>query len=161
MRFGTDQQACQPPSLVSKTVEERIDDQIAIVFIESGLLVGFFLPGDSLLFTAGLLSAAEVLPPIWVLLITIPIAAIAGGISEALITTKYGLIVAIPALILHVFLSRMARNVIDQMEKSIIGQKIQKRYVMMVWIMIVMVLLMMVMFLKLLLVVMVFVLLLV
>lgn len=29
----------------------------AIVFAESGLLVGFFLPGDSLLFTAGLLSA--------------------------------------------------------------------------------------------------------
>jgi len=29
----------------------------AIVFIESGLLVGFFLPGDSLLFTAGLLAS--------------------------------------------------------------------------------------------------------
>ena len=51
---------------------------LAIVFIESGLLVGFFLPGDSLLFTAGVLSANDVLPDIWVLLITIPIAAIAG-----------------------------------------------------------------------------------
>ncbi|HEX2071024.1 MAG TPA: VTT domain-containing protein [Thermoleophilaceae bacterium] len=51
---------------------------LAIVFIESGLLVGFFLPGDSLLFTAGLLSASDVLPDIWVLLVTIPIAAIAG-----------------------------------------------------------------------------------
>lgn len=51
---------------------------LAIVFIESGLLVGFFLPGDSLLFTAGLLSASGTLPPIWVLLLTIPIAAIAG-----------------------------------------------------------------------------------
>ncbi len=29
----------------------------AIVFAESGLLVGFFLPGDSLLFTAGFLAA--------------------------------------------------------------------------------------------------------
>jgi membrane-associated protein len=28
-----------------------------LVFVESGLLVGFFLPGDSLLFTAGLLAA--------------------------------------------------------------------------------------------------------
>ena len=28
-----------------------------IVFAESGLLIGFFLPGDSLLFTAGLLAA--------------------------------------------------------------------------------------------------------
>lgn len=30
---------------------------IAIVFAESGLLIGFFLPGDSLLFTAGLFAA--------------------------------------------------------------------------------------------------------
>lgn len=51
---------------------------LAIVFVESGLLVGFFLPGDSLLFTAGLLSAKGVLPDLWVLLVTIPIAAIAG-----------------------------------------------------------------------------------
>lgn len=33
----------------------------AIVFAESGLLIGFFLPGDSLLFTAGLLAAQGVL----------------------------------------------------------------------------------------------------
>ncbi len=51
---------------------------LAIVFVESGLLVGFMLPGDSLLFTAGLLSANDVLPDIWVLLLTIPLAAIAG-----------------------------------------------------------------------------------
>lgn len=30
---------------------------VAIVFAESGLLIGFFLPGDSLLFTAGLLAS--------------------------------------------------------------------------------------------------------
>ena len=29
----------------------------AIIFAESGLLVGFFLPGDSLLFTAGLFAS--------------------------------------------------------------------------------------------------------
>jgi membrane-associated protein len=32
----------------------------AIVFAESGLLVGFFLPGDSLLFTAGFLASQPV-----------------------------------------------------------------------------------------------------
>lgn len=63
---------------------------LAIVFIETGLLVGFFLPGDSLLFTAGLLSAAGVLPPIWVLLITIPIAAIAGDQVGYAIGRKFG-----------------------------------------------------------------------
>lgn len=51
---------------------------LAIVFIESGLLVGFFLPGDSLLFTAGLLSSEDVLPDLWILLVSVPLAAIAG-----------------------------------------------------------------------------------
>jgi membrane-associated protein len=51
---------------------------LAIVFVESGLLVGFMLPGDSLLFTAGLLSANGTLPDLWILLVTIPLAAIAG-----------------------------------------------------------------------------------
>ncbi len=63
---------------------------LAIVFIESGLLVGFFLPGDSLLFTAGLLSASGVLPPIWVLLVTIPLAAIAGDQVGYAIGRKFG-----------------------------------------------------------------------
>jgi membrane-associated protein len=49
----------------------------AIVFAESGLFFGFFLPGDSLLLTAGLL-ASEGLLNIWVLLIIVPIAAILG-----------------------------------------------------------------------------------
>jgi membrane-associated protein len=52
---------------------------LAIVFTESGLLVGFFLPGDSLLFTAGLLSSTGVLDvPIWLLVLLVPLAAIAG-----------------------------------------------------------------------------------
>ena len=51
---------------------------LAIVFVESGLLVGFFLPGDALLFTAGVLSSTGKLPALPFLLVTIPIAAIAG-----------------------------------------------------------------------------------
>jgi membrane-associated protein len=30
-----------------------------IIFVETGLLIGFFLPGDSLLFSAGLVAAAR------------------------------------------------------------------------------------------------------
>lgn len=41
---------------------------IAIVFAESGLLLGFFLPGDSLLFTAGLFAAKGDLNLAWILL---------------------------------------------------------------------------------------------
>lgn len=43
---------------------------------------------------------------------------LSGGISEALITTKFGLIVAIPSLLLHAFLSRKARRIVDNMEKT-------------------------------------------
>src|SRR5690606_27978192 len=35
---------------------------LIVVFAESGLLIGFFLPGDSLLFTAGALYATGILP---------------------------------------------------------------------------------------------------
>lgn len=35
---------------------------LLVIFAESGLLIGFFLPGDSLLFTAGALYATGILP---------------------------------------------------------------------------------------------------
>lgn len=49
----------------------------AIIFAESGLLIGFFLPGDSLLFTAGFLASQGFLD-IWFLAIGCFIAAAAG-----------------------------------------------------------------------------------
>ncbi|MCS7162745.1 MAG: VTT domain-containing protein [Bacteroidia bacterium] len=52
---------------------------VAIVFAETGLMIGFFLPGDSLLFTVGLFCALQVLPvPILIVLATITAAAIIG-----------------------------------------------------------------------------------
>jgi len=52
---------------------------VAIVFAETGLLVGFFLPGDSLLVTAGLLAASETTGlNIWLLNGLLILAAIAG-----------------------------------------------------------------------------------
>ena len=49
----------------------------AIVFTETGLLVGFFLPGDSLLITAGVVAAAGGLN-IWWLNVLLIVAAITG-----------------------------------------------------------------------------------
>ncbi len=46
---------------------------------------------------------------------------LSGGISEALITTEFGLIVAIPSLLLYAFLSRKARSIVDQMEKTAVA----------------------------------------
>lgn len=64
---------------------------LVVVFVESGLLVGFFLPGDSLLFTAGLLSHRGTFDvPIWVLLLLVPIAAIAGDQVGYFIGRKAG-----------------------------------------------------------------------
>lgn len=48
-----------------------------IIFAESGLLIGIFFPGDSLLFAAGLLSAAGFLAPL-PLIIFVVVAAIVG-----------------------------------------------------------------------------------
>ena len=54
----------------------------AIIFAETGLMIGFFLPGDSLLFIAGLLTLSGKgtqhlsLP---ILLLTVPIFAVAGA----------------------------------------------------------------------------------
>lgn len=49
----------------------------AIVFTETGLLIGFFLPGDSLLVTAGLLASQGLLNVYW-LGVLLSIAAIVG-----------------------------------------------------------------------------------
>jgi membrane-associated protein len=52
----------------------------AIIFAECGLLIGFFLPGDSLLFTAGFLASQHVVPnlDIWTLSALCGVAAALG-----------------------------------------------------------------------------------
>jgi membrane-associated protein len=51
-----------------------------VVFAETGLFIGFFLPGDSLLFTAGLLCGTGTLPVhIFLLVILIIISAVTGN----------------------------------------------------------------------------------
>ena len=64
---------------------------LVIVFVESGLLVGFFLPGDSLLFTGGLLISTGVLDvPLWLALVAVPVAAVLGDQTGYLIGRKAG-----------------------------------------------------------------------
>lgn len=53
-----------------------------VVFAETGLLIGFFLPGDSLLFTAGLLCGTGTFDTnIFVLVLGLCVAAITGNIA--------------------------------------------------------------------------------
>ncbi len=52
-----------------------------IIFAECGLLLGFFLPGDSLLFTAGLFAVSTGIgAPLWLVCIVLTVAAFAGNV---------------------------------------------------------------------------------
>ncbi|WP_312894405.1 DedA family protein [Nonomuraea soli] len=70
---------------------------LAIIFAETGLLLGFFLPGDSLLVAAGIFSSASVaigmgIEPISlpVLLIGTPLCAIAGAQLGHFLGARFG-----------------------------------------------------------------------
>jgi membrane-associated protein len=71
---------------------------LAIIFAETGLLIGFFFPGDSLLFLAGIAAspfATVVIPGvkplnIWALAIGAPICAIAGAQLGHFLGARYG-----------------------------------------------------------------------
>jgi len=67
---------------------------MVILFAECGLLIGFFLPGDTLLFSAGLLIAIHDrsihLPSLWVLLVALPVAAVLGNLVGYWIGAKVG-----------------------------------------------------------------------
>src|SRR5690349_17352873 len=62
---------------------------IAIIFAESGLLIGFFLPGDSLLFTAGLLASQGKLN-LGVIVVGCCVAAAVGGLVGYVIGARVG-----------------------------------------------------------------------
>ncbi|MFI5689426.1 DedA family protein [Streptomyces sp. NPDC051636] len=64
---------------------------LLIVFAESGLLIGFFLPGDSLLFTCGLLITSHKLDfPLWAAIALICLAAVLGDQAGYMFGRKVG-----------------------------------------------------------------------
>ncbi|GAB2472682.1 DedA family protein [Jatrophihabitans fulvus] len=65
-----------------------------ILFAECGLLIGFFLPGDTLLFAAGIyLSVGEIETPLWAFLVVPPIAAFVGNLVGYAIGYRAGPVV--------------------------------------------------------------------
>lgn len=56
----------------------------ATVFAESGLLIGFFLPGDTLLFGAGILASQGTLPLGWLLFIVITAAIVGDNVGYSI-----------------------------------------------------------------------------
>jgi membrane-associated protein len=62
-----------------------------IIFAECGLLIGFFLPGDSLLFTAGLFVANGFIgSPIWLVCLLLTVCAVAGNLVGYYLGYKVG-----------------------------------------------------------------------
>ncbi len=66
----------------------------AVIFAETGLLVGFFLPGDTLLFAAGIsVATGSVSTSLTAFLIVTPLAAIAGNLVGYAIGYRAGPVV--------------------------------------------------------------------
>jgi membrane-associated protein len=65
---------------------------LVVVFAESGLLIGFFLPGDSLLFTTGLLVADHryLTQPLWLVCLLAAVAAVLGDQAGYLFGRRVG-----------------------------------------------------------------------
>lgn len=64
---------------------------VAVIFAETGLLIGFFLPGDSLLFTLGVFVGADKIGlPLWVVLPILFTAAVVGNSTGYLIGYRAG-----------------------------------------------------------------------
>ena len=62
-----------------------------IIFAECGLLIGFFMPGDSLLFTAGLFVATGAIQtPLWLVCVLVTVCAFVGNVCGYWIGAKAG-----------------------------------------------------------------------
>ncbi|MDN5748383.1 MAG: VTT domain-containing protein [Pseudonocardia sp.] len=71
----------QPDVIISWLGPWALIGLAVIVFAECGLLLGFFLPGDSLLFTAGLFVAQGAIgAPLWAVCLLLVVAAFAGNV---------------------------------------------------------------------------------
>jgi membrane-associated protein len=81
----------QPDSIISWLGPWALVGLALIIFAECGLLLGFFLPGDSLLFTAGLFVAQGAIEtPLWLVCLILVAAALIGNATGYWIGYKAG-----------------------------------------------------------------------
>ncbi|CAB4656974.1 unannotated protein [freshwater metagenome] len=80
-----------PQQLINNLGDVAFWVVLGIIFAECGILLGFFLPGDSLLFITGLCIASGIISMnIWVAVILLIIVAIAGNLTGYWIGYKAG-----------------------------------------------------------------------
>jgi len=81
----------QPDTIISWLGPWALVGLALIVFAECGLLLGFFLPGDSLLFTAGLFVAqGSIDAPLWLVCAILVAAAVIGNATGYWVGYKAG-----------------------------------------------------------------------
>ncbi len=81
----------QPENILNWLGPLALIGVIFIIFAECGLLIGFFLPGDSLLFITGLFIAQESIDtPIWLAALLLALAAVIGNATGYWIGYKAG-----------------------------------------------------------------------
>ena len=80
-----------PQYLLDRFGDYALWGAAAVIFAECGLLIGFFLPGDSLLFTVGLLVAqGKIDYPLWLCCLVLTAAALLGNACGYYIGDKAG-----------------------------------------------------------------------
>ena len=80
-----------PNKLLDQFGDYALWGAAAVVFAECGLLVGFFLPGDSLLFAVGLLVAQDKISyPLWLCCLVLFVGAVAGNALGYVIGDRAG-----------------------------------------------------------------------
>jgi membrane-associated protein len=81
----------QPDTIISWLGPWALVGLALIIFAECGLLLGFFLPGDSLLFTAGLFVAqGAIAAPLWLVCTILVVAALLGNVVGYWVGYKAG-----------------------------------------------------------------------
>jgi membrane-associated protein len=80
-----------PDTLLSELGAAAVIVACLIIFAECGLLIGFFLPGDSLLFTAGLfIERGAIATPLWLMCVLVSVCAFIGNVCGYWIGAKAG-----------------------------------------------------------------------
>ena len=80
-----------PAAMLDRFGDYALWGAAAIVFAECGILLGFFLPGDSLLFAVGLLVAQDKIGyPLWFACLVLFVAAVLGNACGYGIGARYG-----------------------------------------------------------------------
>jgi membrane-associated protein len=92
---------------------------LLVMFAETGLLIGFFLPGDSLLFTAGLLTTTGVHLNLPLTLVFASLGAVLGAQVGYLIGRKFG-----PAIVERPRLKRAADRARVHLESYGVGRAV-------------------------------------